>query len=135
MSAALRKMLQSDEKRKQLTQALLENDLFTKRDPEEVFELVHETFDYIRTQTSLKINGLGKAEFIQRVISTNAAIQNRSARLSAAGVDVDRMIGHLTRSLAAMDAYLLFTYIRTGVELSQTAVSTHLFLVVLTWVT
>jgi len=36
MSAALRKMLQSDEKRKQLTQALLENDLFTKRDPEEV---------------------------------------------------------------------------------------------------
>jgi nucleoid DNA-binding protein len=76
MSAALRKMLQSDEKRKQLTKALLENDLFTKRDPEEVFELVHETFDYIRTQTSLKINGLGKAEFIQRVISTNAAIQN-----------------------------------------------------------
>ena len=48
MSAALRKMLQSDEKRKQLTQALLGNDLFTKRDPEEVFELVHETFDYIR---------------------------------------------------------------------------------------
>ena len=41
MSAALRKMLQSDEKRKQLTQALLENDLFTKRDPEEVFEIVH----------------------------------------------------------------------------------------------
>lgn len=113
MSAALRKMLQSDEKRKQLTRALLENDLFTKRDPEEVFELVHETFDYIRTQTSLKINGLGKAEFIQRVISTNAAIQNRSARLSAAGVDVDRMIGHLTRSLAAMDAYLLFTYKQT----------------------
>jgi hypothetical protein len=110
MSAALKATLSADDKRKVLTKAIQENDLFTKRDPDEVFEMVSALFDYIRTLTSRKIDGLGKEEFIKRIISGNQSIQNRQAELSACGVDLDRMIGHLSRGLSALDAHLLFTY-------------------------
>jgi hypothetical protein len=79
MSAALKATLSADDKRKVLTKAIQENDLFTKRDPDEVFEMVSALFDYIRTLTSRKIDGLGKEEFIKRIILGNQSIQNRQA--------------------------------------------------------